>query len=214
MDKIVEFKDRVSITESKRTGGKWLSYSVKMDDIPYLKDHLEEEYGVIIEPGDVDFLIKDERTKEIEWYPCASFLNKVATVKHISTKIEMVKMTQNPHKMVMVKATAVMPNGEFHEEFGYCDSTEPGRGGQVFSNILGMAETRARNRVLRIAIKSPNCSAEEMPPESQKLMKDLTDEILTICSSCKEKGWSRLQKKCTICNITHEEIIRNRQEEL
>lgn len=105
-------------------------------------------------------------------YITKSGYTHLANIHGISTKIEVMKMKNIEPYMVMVKCTAIKKDGTSHEDFGICESTEPGRGNKPISAILGMAVTRARNRSLNAALNVRECAFEEMSQEDMKNMKD------------------------------------------
>ena len=207
MTNIVEHESNAKLTQSRRAGGEWLSYVWKKEDLPNLKQFYENQTGVEILPGDMEFIVKKEGNEEIiKPYPRAEYLNKVANTKQICTKVEVVdKIFTNTAKMVIVKVTAILPDGTSYEELGECDSTEPGRGGKPFSAILGMAQTRARNRAIRRALGF-STSVEEMPPHLMKNKADMASHILQICPMCKEKGYDRGQERCVKCGFVKESL--------
>ena len=131
----------------------------------------------------------------------------IANANKISTKIQIEKIMKHS---VYVKCTAVLPDGTSHEAIGYSDTSEPGR--DKINKCISMASTRARNSAIDMAMEIQTCGFEDFneSDEMKRRAIDITEvneEILASCPICKEKGWSRLQKKCMECGKTYEDIL-------
>mgnify|MGYP006971772253 CR=1 FL=1 len=192
-----------------KKGGTWHSYQYTTKDAALIISDYQETYHVEPKRG---HLMVVENMGILTPYITKSGHACIANAAQISTKIKIDKIHHGTVSFAMVTATAVLPDGTSHEAIGYSDTSEKGR--DKINKCISMASTRARNNAIDIAMEIQSCAFEEFneSDEMKKRAMDITDlqeEILTICPECKEKGWSRLQKRCKLCKITYEAIVGN-----
>jgi len=197
-------KETAVVELTKNKGIYVMQYTTK-NPMLIIEDY-ERKYGYRPERG---HLMVMERNGILTPYITKSGWSQIANSKKISTKIAVEKIGKG---YAFMKCTAVLPDGTSHEAIGYSDTTEPGKENQ--SKCLAMAQTRARNKALEYATETTECSWEEVEsPEMAKRSRDITEmvqETLTVCPECKKHGWSKLQKRCLECGITHEAIVEGR----
>lgn len=205
-----EKKYDLIVSENNQTKSLVAGYT----DAKQLIEAVAEDMGLIPRRGDVMVYINRGQMKP---YITKSGYSRMAVQRNISTKVEIIQTKANPPYFAMVKVTAVLPNGQSHEEFGQCDSSEPGKQNKPFTQILAMAITRGRNRALNIATSSDACSYEEFAENDEIAQRsiDITaiqNEVLKKCPKCGERGWSTIQKQCVECRITYEDILAEKEE--
>lgn len=168
-----------------------------------IEDHIKN-YGVIPRKGDVMVM---QQGKKLTPYITKSGWGAIANEKGISTTFDQPMIGKGK---VQVKCKAILPNGVYHEAWGYCDTSEPGK--DRMNKCISMAMTRARNKALEYATQCKNCSWEEIDsPEMRKRAKDVEEfkmETLQKCPWCGlPNAYSKKQKKCFECGKTLEEKL-------
>ena len=186
----------------------WYSYKYTTKDVPLIIADYQETYKVQPKRG---HLMVIENKGELNPYITKSGHACIANYAKISTKPKVENITRKGSFLsAMVYCEAILPDGTSHGAIGYSDNTETGR--DKLNKCISMATTRARNAAIDVAMEIQTTPFEDFDrsDEMKKRAMDITDlqnEVLIICSVCKKKGWSRLEKKCTLCKITYEEIV-------
>ena len=185
----------------------WHSFQYTTKDTDLIIADYVDTYKVIPKRG---HLMIVENKGFLQPYITKSGHACIANAAKISTKIKIDKIHKGNPSFAMVTATAVLPDGTSHEAIGYSDTSEKGR--DKINKCISMASTRARNNAIDMAMEIQNCAFEEFneSDEMKRRAIDITqlkDEAPTICPECKQKGWSRLQKKCKLCGETYESIL-------
>lgn len=207
---IVEYKPRAQLVESKRGGSTWHTYQYRKEDMPVLIEDIERQYKIIPQKNHLN--VVEDKEGFIKPYLTKSGLNAIANANEIRTTVEVSFRKLTKPYYAEVTAVAILPHSGSHEAVGACEGTEPGRKFQTFAQILGMAQTRARNKAIETAMEIQPCSWEEMDsPEMQKrVMKidALNKEVLRLCPfGCEEIGYSPSQKMCVKCGQTQESVL-------
>ena len=201
-NKIVE-----TATQSLQKKGTWHSFQYTINDAALIIDDYIKTYKVEPKRG---HLMVVESQGVLTPYITKSGHACIANMFQISTKIKLDKIHQGNISFAIVTATAILPNGTSHEAIGYSDTTEKGR--DKINKCISMATTRARNNAIDIAMEIQNSAFEDFN-ESDEMkhraidVTEITNEVKTKCPKCGKKGWSRLQKRCLECHITHEDIL-------
>jgi hypothetical protein len=183
------------LVSSNRQGQNWVSFAWKVDQLPQLKTFIEEQNDVVVEPGDVDFMVCKDKT--LKYYLRSTYLAKLG--RHLGISYTSEIMFRNLAKPIMyeVRVRGTLPGGQFVEKTSTCSTLEKGRETKLHSDILGMAETRATNRVNRTFTGMPTSSEEMQEKEGDKLI---------VCPGCGSLGFNKTTKKCEICKKSLAEI--------
>jgi len=189
-----------------------LQYTSK--DIGLIMSDFKSRYGIEPKRG---HLAVYEKGGYMMPYIQKSGYCAIANAAKISTTVEVQQIhREKGFAYVQVKCRAILPNGVSHEGIGYSDITEPGR--NTINKCLSMATTHARSKAIAAAMEiqeTPYDEFNESDEIKQRSMDvaDIINEVLSLCPSCAEKGWSKIQKKCVKCNITFEEILEAKAKE-
>ena len=168
-------KNETKLVVKNNAGMTTLEYA--SNDARALIESVQEEMGMVPRSGDA-MLFKGKP------FIKAGGLARMAVAQNISVEVETIKLKPVFPFLVMIKATAITEKGMRYEDFGVCMSDEPGKKSKTFTDILGTATTRARNRALRVATKLTNCTFEELSTEDQK---DARDVIIVESESEEEE---------------------------
>ena len=186
--------------------GSYTQFQYTSKDALAIIDNFEIDYGIKPKKS---YLAVYEKDGIMTRYIRKAGYSAIANHRKISTKIEVMDMKKTKAFMyARVKCTSVRPDGVQHEGIGYSDSSEPGR--DKMNKVLAMAQTRARGNAIAMAIDDGSCPFDDFNL-SDDIKKKATDpfvaEVMQNCPKCKAVAWSRMQKKCLECGITHEEIM-------
>ncbi len=146
--------------------------------VPVIRD-LETLKKVILadigfDPMQGDVMVYIDKTGNMKPYYTKQCNNKIANLQHISTKLQVLESSHVFPYYAMILCTATSPKGNTAEDIGTCDSNEAGRKFKPFAQIVAMAVTRARDRVINAVAHLSNCSWEEFA-ENDEIKKDAVD---------------------------------------
>ena len=214
MVEVQEKHGALMVSKSGKTA--WHSYTYKKADLPLLIADIENQYHIHVENNHMN-IIEDTTKGTITHYFTKSGMNAIANNNQISTKVKIMGRKLDHPFAFEVLGIAILPNGTSHEFTAIGSSTMDNKERLSVNQILAWTQTKARIGAIGVAMEIQNPSWEEMEdlPEMRqraKTIAEIDNEILSICPSCKGKGWSKLQKHCMLCGITYETILQEKEE--
>ncbi len=162
-------EDNYGLVKASGQSPGYLAYKGR-DQMQFIKD-IASTYN--LDPRKGDLLVYLDREGNPKPYFTKSGLTKIAHMSGVKSIMQKLVEINNEQGYVIFECIVTNKDDQVHREMGYCGKDEPGRARKPITALVGMAQTRARNRAIAAACDIDTSSAEEMSPIKKGINVDM-----------------------------------------